>query len=164
MRSRFLVCLLLATAAPLAPAQTLLHPPAPLVVAVAPAPLAPGQTAATLAAAERAQAMGFSSIAAELYRRLLASPGGGAGDPWPLRLALATALLDDGQLSEAGQVLNEDVRARDAAWQLRAGLIAAQTKRPDTARASLAVLEKKCPPATIREEGEDVFVDIPKGR
>jgi TolA-binding protein len=141
MRSRFLVCLLLATAAPLAPAQTLLHPPAPLVVAVAPAPLAPGQTAATLAAAERAQAMGFSSIAAELYRRLLASPGGGAGDPWPLRLALATALLDDGQLSEAGQVLNEDVRARDAAWQLRAGLIAAQTKRPDTARASLAVIK-----------------------
>ena len=141
MRSRFLVCLLLATAAPLAPAQTPLHPPAPLVVAVEPASLAPGQAAATLAAAERAQAMGFSSIAAELYRRLLALPAGGAGDPWQLRLALATALLDDGRLGEAGQVLNEDVRARDAAWQLRAGLIAAQTKRPDTAKASLAVIK-----------------------
>ncbi|HTZ22083.1 MAG TPA: tetratricopeptide repeat protein [Opitutaceae bacterium] len=141
MRSRFLACLLLATAAPLAPAQTPLHPPVPLVAAGAPDALAPGQAAATLAAAERAQAMGFSSIAVELYRRLLAAPAGGGGDPWQLRLALATALLDDGRLGEAGQVLNEDVRARDPAWQLRAGLIAAQTKQADSARASLAVIK-----------------------
>jgi TolA-binding protein len=141
MRSRFLACLLLATAAPLTPAQTPLRPPAPLVAAVAPDALLPGQAAATLAAAERAQAMGFPSIAAELYRRLLAAPAGVAGDPFQLRLALATALLDDGRPDEAGLTLNEDVRARDAAWQLRAGLIAAQTKRPDAAKASLAVIK-----------------------
>jgi len=141
MRSRFLACFLLVIAAPLAPAQTPLHPPAPLAVTGAPASLAPGQAAATLAAAERAQAMGFPSIAAELYRRLLAAPAGGAGDQLQLRLALATALLDDGRPGEAGLALNDDVRARDGAWQLRAGLIAAQTKRPDAAKASLAVIK-----------------------
>jgi len=141
MRSRFLACLLLATAAPLAPAQTPLHPPAPLVGAGAPAPLAPGQAAATLAAAERAQAMGFPSIAAELYRRLLAAPAGGTGDRLQLRLALVTALLDDGQPGEAGQALNEDGGVRGAAGQLRAGLIAAQTKRFDAAKAALAAIK-----------------------
>jgi TolA-binding protein len=141
MRSRFLACLLLVTAAPLAPAQTPLRPPVPLVAADAPAPLAPGQAAATLAAAERAQAMGFPSIAAELYQRLLAAPAGGVGDRAQLRLALATALLDDGRPGEAGQALNEDVGVHGAAWQLRAGLIAAQTKRPDAARAALAAIK-----------------------
>ena len=141
MRSRFLACLLLAAIAPLTPAQTPLRPPAPLVVAGASDPRPPGQAAATLAAAERAQAMGFPSIAVELYRRLLAAPAGGAGDRLPLRLALVTALLDDGRPGEAGQALNEEVGGRGAAWQLRAGLIAAQTKRPDAAKAALAAIK-----------------------
>jgi len=141
MRSRFFACLLLVTAAPLTPAQTPLHPPVPLVVADAPAPLAPGQAAATLAAAERAQAIGFPSIAVELYQRLLAAPAAGAGDRAQLHLALATALLDDGRPGEAGQALNEDVGVRSAAWQLRAGLIAAQTKRSDAAKAALAAIK-----------------------
>jgi TolA-binding protein len=142
MRSRFLACLLLATAAPLTPAQTPLHPPAPLVAAGAPAPLAPGQAAATLAAAERAQAMGFPSIAAELYQRLLARPGrpGRATGRNCASRSRRRCSTTDGP-ARPGRRSTKTCGARDAAWQLRAGLIAAQTKRPDAAKASLAVIK-----------------------
>ena len=128
MRFRIHPVLLLATAA-LLRAQAPLNPPVPLVTAVRAA--SPGESALALAAAERAEEMGFPAVAATLYRGLLAAPD---GDRSRLTLGLATALLDDGRAAEAEQVLQGFVGIRGAAWHLRAALAAMQQQKLDIAR------------------------------
>jgi tetratricopeptide (TPR) repeat protein len=117
-------------------AQTPLNVPVPLVPAQ-PAP-SPGDNALTLAAADRAAELGFPTVAAELYRRLLAEP---EGDRTRLTLGLATALLDDGRAAEAEQVLHGFVGLRGAAWHLRAALAAMQQRKLDVARNELAAIK-----------------------
>ena len=133
MRSRLLACLALAVLAPLACAQTPLRPPTPLLAAPAET-LSPGQAAVTLEAADRAQEMGFSSIAVRLYRQLLDAPVGTAGDRLQLRLSLVTALLSDGQVEAAEAALDEFTGLRNSAWHLRAGLVAQYAGRSASAR------------------------------
>jgi hypothetical protein len=119
-----------------------------------PVPLAPPVTAASagehalaLAAAQRAQELGFPALAAQFYRDLLAESGG----PRPaLTLALATALLDDGRPEEAEQALRAFPGARSAPWRLRAGLAAAARRRFDDARAELAQTRAEELPAADR--------------
>ncbi len=108
----------------------------------APVPLAPpaaqasaGESAFALVSAERAQALGFPSTAATLYRGLLAAPG---ADAAPLTLSLASALLDDGDVAGAGRALDAYPGPRGAGWHLRAGLVAAQQQRTEQARGELA--------------------------
>ena len=115
-------------------AQEALNPSAPLVRSVQ-AAVTPGGGAVTLSAAQRAQELGFPSVAAGMYRKLLVGPDAERGG---LTLALATVLLDDGQPAEAEKVLGQWVGARGAAWHLRAGLAAVQLKKVEVARAELA--------------------------
>lgn len=116
-------------------AQAPLNAPAPLITLPGVAPVSPGTAAISLAAAQRAQELGFPSAAVELYRQLLAQPG---ADRPRLTLALVTALLDEGRVDEAALALQGFVGLRDAAWQLRAGLVAARQKKYDEARNAIA--------------------------
>ena len=114
-------------------AQEALNPPSPLTRAAAGSP---GGGVVTLAAAQRAQELGFPSVAAGIYRQLLAEAAG--AERTGLTLALATVLLDDGQPAEAEKVLAGLAEPRGAAWHLRAGLAAVQLKKVEVARAELA--------------------------
>ena len=116
-------------------AQEPLNLPVPLAVTATPGVDSDGSRLLTQTAAQRALALGFPSVAAELYRQLLAQPG---ADRAGFTLALITALLDDGQIDEAAQVSRDFVGLRDAAWQLRNGLIAALQKKYDEARNAIA--------------------------
>ena len=132
-----------------------LNPPAPLMrVAATTSTISSGQVALSLAAAQRAQALGMSAVAAGFYRQLLdapatahstGSPQAGSGqaglDRAELTLSLATALLDDARATEAEKVLSDWVGLRGAAWHLRAGLAAAQLKKIDAARIELAAIK-----------------------
>ncbi len=116
-------------------AQEPLNLPVPLMAAAGPGAISDGSRLLTQTAAQRALALGFPSVAAELYRELLAQPG---ADRAGLTLALITALLDDGRIDEAAQVSREFVGLRDAAWQLRNGLIAVQQRQYGEARNAIA--------------------------
>src|ERR1700690_418396 len=110
-----------------------LNPPVPLAP---PAPSeSPGQAALALESARRAQALGFPSTAVSLYRLMLAAPGADAGG---LTLALASALLDDGDVAGAGRALDAYAGPRGAGWHLRAGLVAAYGRKIDQAKADLS--------------------------
>jgi len=144
MRFRPLLMMLTLAAASLR-AQDPLNPPIPL----SPAPPAesPGDAALTLSAAQRAQELGMPSTAVALYRQLLAVSDGwrpplGSASSWiahrsGLSLALATALLDDGQPAEAETALKASPGPRGAAWHLRAALAAAELRRTDEAGGEL---------------------------
>ena len=119
MCSRLLVCLAFAALAPLAGGQTPLRPPAPLLAAPAET-MSPGQATITLGAADRALEMGFSSLAADLYRKLLDPTLRAPVDRLQLQLSLASALLSAGEVAEAGRVLDDYAGVRTAAWQMRA--------------------------------------------
>jgi hypothetical protein len=133
MRLRSLVLVPLALAAVLR-GQEPLNRPVPLLEI--PARPSAGQAALSLEAARRAQELGFPSLAAQLYRDLLAAPGGDRAD---VTLALATALLDDNHADQADQVLRGLPGPRSSAWHLRAGLAAAVQRRFDGARAELVL-------------------------
>jgi len=123
-------------AASLLRAQEPLNPPVPLASSsTAPSP---GSTALTLIAAERAQELGFPSIAAGLYRELLAGPHQNTAS---LTLALATALIDDNRPEEAERTLSSWTGPRGATWHLRHGLAEAGLRRNDAARADLAAVK-----------------------
>ena len=112
--------------------QGALSPPAPF--APAPPAVSAGETALTLAAAQRAHDLGLLSAAASLYRKLLDDP---AGDRPGAALALATVLLDAGDPAGAEAALAAFPGPRPAAWHLRAGLAALQLRRRDAAQAGL---------------------------
>ncbi len=144
MRRRFLPALLLTLAVALR-AQGPLNPPVPLLTVSPQA--SPGENALQLAAADRAQELGFPTLAAGLYRNLLAA---GGGDRGRLVLGLATALLDDGRAAEAEQALQGFPGPRGAAWRLRRALAAAEQQQPAVAKAELATLKPEELSATDR--------------
>ncbi len=111
------------------PAQEPLNPPSPLLRRNVGA--SQGQSAVTLEAAARAQSLGLSSIAAGLYQQMLAAPG---ADRPAITLALATALLEAGRSAEAKEALTSLPEPHGAAWHLRAGLAALQSKNRDAAQ------------------------------
>ncbi|MCX6956130.1 MAG: hypothetical protein NTV51_28675, partial [Verrucomicrobia bacterium] len=142
MRSRTLslaiipLCLMTARAAH---GQGALNPPAPLTPAVSPAAVSEGRSVLTHTAAQRAQELGFPSLAAGIYRELLAAAKM-EPEQSALTLALAAALLDDGQPAEAEKVLAGFNGARGSAWHLRMGLAAVQLKKVEAARAEMAAI------------------------
>jgi len=107
----------------------------PVPLSAQPPAQSPGEFALAMVSAERAEDLGFPSTAATLYRSLLATTGADAG---PLTLALASSLLDDGDILGAGRALDSYAGPRGAAWHLREGLVAAHLQRMDQARAELA--------------------------
>ncbi len=136
MRSRLLVCLAYAALAPFVGGQTPLRPPAPLLAAPAET-VSPGQATITLGAADRALEMGFSSLAADLYRKLLDPTLRAPVDRLQLQLSLASALLSAGEVAEAGRVLDDYAGVRTAAWQMRAGLVALYQGRLEAVRTAV---------------------------
>jgi TolA-binding protein len=129
-------------------AQEPLNPAVPLLrTAAGPSP---GERALTLAAAQRAQEMGFPDTAAALYRELLAAPAestlqfpqAAAGPAEAARaqlvLALATALLDNDQPREADSLLRSLAGPRGSAWHLREALAAAQLRHFQEASSELS--------------------------
>jgi len=113
-----------------------LNPPVPLVRPAAAD--TQGGRAVSIEAAERAQNLGLSSLAASLYRQLVDEPG---ADRPKLTLTLADVLLDAGRAAEAEAVLAELAEPRGAGWRLRMGLAAVQLGKLDEARATLAAIE-----------------------
>jgi tetratricopeptide (TPR) repeat protein len=107
----------------------------PVPLAPPPSSTSPGEVVLAVDSAERAQALGFPSTAVSLYRSMLAGPG---ADSRRLTLALASALLDDGDVAGAGRVLEAYTGPRGAGWHLRAGLVAAYNRRFDQAKSDLA--------------------------
>ncbi len=113
-----------------APALPPLSLPAPLTGNAA---VTGSATAAVaLAAAERAHDLGLPSLAADLYRDILGTPG---ADPTAVSLALATALLDAGRATEAEPALEAIPEPRGAAWRLRSGLAALLLRKRSEAQA-----------------------------
>ena len=103
-----------------------------------------GREALTFTAAQRAQELGLPGVAAGLYRQLLAAPTGSGGDRARITLALATALLDAGDVASAAQALElQPANQRGSAWHLRSGLVAAYQKRLEPAKAELAQVKSE---------------------
>lgn len=131
MRVRLTTSLLLLVTL-LGGAEPALQPPAPLAeLSPAQPSVSAGSVIAQQAAAERALAMGFPSIAISLYEPLVSLPGINTAR---LRLELATAQMEDGRLEEAGKTLEGILVPRDAGWHLRAGLLASHTRKLEQAR------------------------------
>jgi len=142
MVSKFSVLLLLTVALTPLVAEEALSPPAPFVAAGQSTPPA-GSWLALLNSARSAQDAGLPSLAASLYREVLAAPAGAGGDRVQIALALTSALLDDGDVAGAEQTLQSIVGLRGSAWQLRAGLIAAYQRKIEPARAALAAVKRE---------------------
>ncbi|MBS0662828.1 MAG: hypothetical protein JSR48_06160, partial [Verrucomicrobia bacterium] len=106
MRFRHLFVLLPLLGASLL-AQSPLNRPVPFVAAKTTP--SPGESALTLAAADRALELGYPTVAAGLYRGLLTVPD---VDRSRATLGLASALIDDGQPAEAEQTLREFIGLR----------------------------------------------------
>jgi TolA-binding protein len=133
------------TAAALARAQEPLNPPVPL--APPSAERSAGQAGLSLAAARRAQELGFPSIAAGIYQQLLFAEG---MDRRALTLALATALLDEGKPDAALKALNGLPGPHGSAWHLRAGLADAALRQMQPAKNELAAVKSGELPAEDR--------------
>jgi len=142
MAQKFPAILLLAVALAPAGAQEALNPPVPFTVAAADA-TSVGGNLVTLGAARSAQEMGMPSVAASLYRQLLAAPPGAGGDRAQITLALTTALLDEGDVTGAAQALLDFPGPHGGAWHLRTGLVMAYQKRLDAARADFADVKRE---------------------
>jgi tetratricopeptide (TPR) repeat protein len=120
-------------------AQPALNGPSPLAGAPVPR-LSPGDQAVTLAAAQRAQELGFASAAIALYRSLLATA---VSDRPTIKLGLATAFIDEGQTAEAQAVLEDWEGPRTSPWMLRVALIAAQRGQIPAAKAAMAPMHEE---------------------
>jgi len=112
-------------------------PSVPLIDKSETATQAMGQQLLTMQAARRAQEMGFSSAAVELYRELLGHAAANRGEVQP---ALVTALLDSGEIDEADKILAEFMGLKGSAWHLRSGLAAAQKRDFVRARSELKAI------------------------
>ena len=112
--------------------------PSPLTGQSAPAALVPGGWIVAEGRANAALQAGFPATAAGIYRDLLHDADVPADSRSRLTLALVTAQLDAGELATAEKILANYEGPRNAAYQLRAGLIAANARRIPQAKAALA--------------------------
>ncbi len=114
--------------------------PAPLSEA---APAAPGGWIVREERARRSLEAGFPATAAIIYRQILTDHAPPPEAQQRQTLALVTALLDAGQTREADTLLQDYEWPRTSAYQLRAGLLAAGTRRMVQARAALAAIRRE---------------------
>ncbi len=134
MVNRFLLLLLLPLVAVVRGEESL-APEAPLVEA---APEAPAARLLEIATARRAQEMGFSSVAAAIYRQVLESMPEGTTARNQVVLALTTAYLDEGRMDLAQSALALFTGEPTPAVRLRDGLIAVRQGRTEDAQAGVA--------------------------
>ena len=124
VRMRLISILFLSLAATGLWAQEPLHTPTPLTSGSKLKTISPGSSTLSLLAAQRAQELGFPSAAVLLYQEMLQQT---VENREQVSLALVTALLDDGRIAEAKEVLNNFIGLKGPEWKLRAGLVAAQS-------------------------------------
>jgi len=110
----------------------------------------PGNGFALQISAQRALEMGFPSIAADLFQRLLDNPATKVELRNQLTVDLTTALLDEDRTSEASAALKKYVGLPTAAYRLRQALIAMREKRFDDARNGAAAIVVDDLPASDR--------------
>ena len=124
-----------------------------------PSPLVPEQAAAEPLSggwivaegrANQALQTGFPATAAGLYREILRDPAPPAEARQKVTLALVTALMDAGELPAAESALQGYNGPRNSAYQLRAGLLAANARRFPQAKAALAAGKVEELPAADR--------------
>ncbi len=126
---------------PLAAALTVraagpLAPPAPLVMTAA--ATAPGEGLMNLGTAQGALKLGLPTQAAAMLEQLLAGPEAPGADHNTLVLLLTSARLAQGDLAAADKALHAFVGPPNAAWHLRAGMIAARQKLWPKAQVEMA--------------------------
>ena len=112
--------------------------PSPLAEQTAPATMVPGGWIVAEGRANAALQTGFPATAAGIYRAILHDQDVPAESRARLTLALVTAQLDAGELAEAEKTLADYNGPRNAMYQLRAGLLAANARRLPQAKAALA--------------------------
>jgi cellulose synthase operon protein C len=112
--------------------------PSPLVTTPAAAATVPGSWIVGESRAQAALLSGFPATAAGLYREVLADESLPGDVRQGVTLALVTALLDAGETGEAEKMLQAFTGPRNSAYQLRAGLLAANARRLPSAKAALA--------------------------
>ncbi len=112
--------------------------PSPLVEPQAMAATVPGGWIVAEERANDALHAGFPGTAAAIYREIARDSALPAETRQRVTLGLVTALLDAGELAEAEKGMQAYDGPRNAAYQLRAGLIAANARRIPQARAALA--------------------------
>ncbi|MDD3179954.1 MAG: tetratricopeptide repeat protein [Opitutaceae bacterium] len=111
--------------------------PSPLVGTGAAAAVVPGRWLAHEAWANDALRAGFSATAAAIYREILAEPALPEESRQRITLALVSAALEQGDTKIAEETLRSYNGPRDTGYQLRAGLLAAHSRR--TAQARVAI-------------------------
>ena len=112
--------------------------PSPLVSERATAQMVPGNWILAERRADAALQNGFPVTATAAYRELLRDPALPPETRQRVTLALVTALLDAADLPAADAALQGYLGPRNAAYQLRAGLIAIGNGRKDAAKAAVA--------------------------
>jgi hypothetical protein len=131
--------------------------PSPLVPPAAASRTVPGGRFVAESRADRALQAGFPATAAIIYREILAD----GNTPGEVRdrvtLALATALLDAGEVAAAEQVVQAYAGPQDSAYQLRVGLLAITAGRTAQARAALA--EGKVEELSASDRGWWLFLE-----
>ena len=130
--------------------------PSPLVGDSATAQVVPGGWMLAEGRADRALQTGFPATAAAGYRELLREPAVPADVRQRMTLALVTALLDAGETAAAEAGLQGYDGPRNAAYQLRAGLIAATNRR--TAQAKVALAAGKIDDLPVADRGWWLFL------
>ncbi len=110
----------------------------------------PGNGLALQISAQRAIEMGFPSIAADLYQRLLDNPATKAEVRNQMTIDLTTALLDEDRTTEAAAALQKFIGLPTAAYRLRQALVAMRERRYDDARNASAGIAVEELPASDR--------------
>ena len=124
--------------------------PSPLVSASVAAAMLPGARLVGESRAAAAQQAGFPGTAVAIYQELLRDAGLPVEARQRMQLGRISALLDKGDLAEAEKALQTYDGPRDAAYQLRAGLVAVNFRRFVPAKAALAACRLDELPAVDR--------------
>jgi TolA-binding protein len=90
--------------------------------------------------AQRALQLGLSSIAADLYQKIFDNPATDSDVRNRVAINLATALIEEDRLAEAGRVLEKFTGLPTAAVRLRRALIATRDHRFDAAKTELQAI------------------------
>ncbi|MSU46662.1 MAG: hypothetical protein EXS42_05955 [Lacunisphaera sp.] len=112
--------------------------PSPLVEEQMTAQMVPGGWIVAEGRAGQALQTGFPATGAVIYREILRDPALPAETRQRVTLALVTALLDAGELAVAESALQGYGGPRNATYQLRAGLLAANLRRFPAAKTAFA--------------------------
>ena len=110
----------------------------------------PGNGIVLQISAERALEMGFPSVAATLFQRMLDNPSTKPQQRNQITVDLVTALLDEDRLTEAEAALQKFIGLPTAAYRLRHALVAMREGRYDDARSAASAIVVDELPASDR--------------